>query len=406
MIPSPSDTGLPRVIAIIPARGGSKGVSGKNLKTVGGVSLVARAVMSAVAAHRIDEVFVSTDSSEIAAAASAAGATVIERPESLARDESSSEVALLHALDQLDEQPDVVVFIQATSPFIDPADLDSAVHRVVSGEADVVLAARETHAFLWRRTEEGAVGVNHEASIRLRRQDAEPQFQETGAFYVMNVPGFRAAGFRFFGRVDLAVVPELTSLEIDTLDDLAMARAIAPLATPPERVQVDAVVTDFDGVHTDDRVHVGADGTEFVTASRSDGMGVELLRRVGIPILIISSETNPVVTVRARKLKVEVRQAVNDKPSVLSSWAVEHNLNLGRVAYVGNDVNDLACMALVGWPIAVVDAHPEVIAAARVVLSKRGGDGAIRELAERILVRSDPLDPTLEELWSQSAPTS
>ncbi|WP_309617600.1 HAD hydrolase family protein, partial [Salinibacterium sp.] len=313
---------------------------------------------------------------------------------------------LLHALDQLDEQPGILVFIQATSPFIDPADLDSAVSRVLSGEADVVFAARETHAFLWRRSAEGAVGVNHDASIRLRRQDAEPQFQETGAFYVMRVPGFREAGFRFFGRVDLAVVPDLTSLEIDTLDDLTLARAIAPLVALPEPIDVDAVVTDFDGVHTNDRVHVGADGTEFVTASRSDGMGVELLRRVGMPILIISTETNPVVTVRARKLKVEVRQAVNEKASVLSGWAVEHNLNLARVAYVGNDINDLACMALVGWPIAVVDAHPEVIAAARVVLSKRGGDGAIRELAERILVRSDPLDPTLEELWSQSAPTS
>ncbi|WP_309621191.1 acylneuraminate cytidylyltransferase [Salinibacterium sp.] len=406
MITLSSDAGPTRVIAIIPARGGSKGVPGKNLKTVGGVSLIGRAVASAQAADRIDEVFVSTDDAAIASAARSAGAQVIDRPESLAGDESSSEAALLHALDQLDEQPGILVFIQATSPFIDPADLDSAVSRVLSGEADVVFAARETHAFLWRRSAEGAVGVNHDASIRLRRQDAEPQFQETGAFYVMRVPGFRAAGFRFFGRVDLAVVPDLTSLEIDTLDDLTLARAIAPLVALPEPIDVDAVVTDFDGVHTNDRVHVGADGTEFVTASRSDGMGVELLRRAGLPILIISTETNPVVTVRARKLKVEVRQAVNDKASVLSGWAVEHNLNLDRVAYVGNDINDLACMALVGWPIAVVDAHPEVIAAARVVLSKRGGDGAIRELAERILARSEPLDPTLEELWSQSAHTS
>ena len=150
VIPTPSDAGPTRVIAIIPARGGSKGVPGKNLKTVGGVSLVARAVTSAMAAHRIDEVFVSTDSSEIAAAARAAGAAVIDRPESLAGDESSSEAALLHALDQFDEQPGILVFIQATSPFIDPAGLDSAVHRVVSGEADVVFAARETHAFLWQ----------------------------------------------------------------------------------------------------------------------------------------------------------------------------------------------------------------------------------------------------------------
>ncbi|WP_309615184.1 cytidylyltransferase domain-containing protein, partial [Salinibacterium sp.] len=140
MITLSSDAGPTRVIAIIPARGGSKGVPGKNLKTVGGVSLIGRAVASAQAADRIDEVFVSTDDAAIASAARSAGAQVIDRPESLAGDESSSEAALLHALDQLDEQPGILVFIQATSPFIDPADLDSAVSRVLSGEADVVFA--------------------------------------------------------------------------------------------------------------------------------------------------------------------------------------------------------------------------------------------------------------------------
>ena len=395
----------PRVVAVIPARGGSKGIPGKNLKKVGGISLIARAVAAAAAAETIGAVYVSTDDPAIAAAARAAGAAVIDRPADLSGDSASSEAALLHALDSLAVAPDVLVFIQATSPFIDPADLDAAVARVLEGESDVVFAAKKTHAFLWRITDEGASGVNHDASYRLRRQDLEPQFQETGAFYVMRAAGFRDAAFRFFGRVGVAIVSDLTAVDIDSADDLELAMRIAPMVTPRGVIDVDAVVTDFDGVHTDDRVHISGDGTEYVTASRADGMGVSLMRRAGLKVLIISSETNNVVAARAAKLQVEVIRAVDDKAEALARWAQLNDLDLARIAYVGNDANDLGCLGMVGWPIAVADAHPLVLAAARVVLSAKGGHGAIRELADRILDAPGTAGPTLEELWSRSRPT-
>ena len=396
----------PQVVALIPARGGSKGVPGKNLKKVGGIPLVARAVASALAAETIDAVYVSTDDRAIAAAARAAGAEVIDRPADLASDSASSEAALLHALDALPFEPKVLVFLQATSPFIEPGDLDNAVDRVREGESDSLFSARKTHAFLWRITETGAAGVNHDASVRLRRQDLEPQFQETGAFYVMRAAGFRAARFRFFGRVGVAVVDDLTAVDIDSVDDLELASRIAPMVTPRARIDVDAVVTDFDGVHTDDRVHLTADGTEFVSANRSDGMGVSLLRRAGLGFVILSSETDPVVAARAAKLQVESVQSLHDKSAVLRGWAAQHGYDLARVAYVGNDVNDLACLDAVGWPIAVADAHPLVLAAARVVLTAKGGRGAIRELADRILDTHNTAGTTLEEIWSRSLPTS
>lgn len=215
-----------RVIAVIPARGGSKGVPRKNLRTVGGRPLIARAVDAALGSERIDAVYVSTDDAEIAEVARAAGAEIIDRPAELARDNSSSEDALLHALEVLDEAPVVLVFIQPTSPFIDPAAIDAAIDRIADGE-DVVLSAAPTHAFLWKQGVDGAEAINHEASVRPRRQDREPQFQETGAFYVMRAEGFRQARFRFFGRVGLAVVDEADALEIDTVEQLALADAIA-----------------------------------------------------------------------------------------------------------------------------------------------------------------------------------
>jgi N-acylneuraminate cytidylyltransferase len=401
--PSPGDA--PKVVAVIPARGGSKGIPGKNLKKVGGITLVARAVAAATASGSVDAVYVSTDDAAIAAAARAAGAAVIDRPEDLSGDRASSEAALLHALDSLPAEPDILVFLQATSPFIDPAALDAAIARVRDGESDVVFAAKRTHAFLWRITDAGASGLNHDPAYRPRRQDLEPQFQETGAFYVMRAAGFREAGHRFFGRVGIGVVDDLSAVDIDSADDLELANRIAPMLTPRGIIEVDAVVTDFDGVHTDDTVQVSGDGSEQVTASRADGMGVSLLRRAGLAFLIISSETNPVVSARARKLMVEVIQSVDDKAAALARWAAAEGLDLSRIAYVGNDVNDLGCMGMVGWPIAVADAHPTVLAAARVVLTAKGGHGAIRELADRILDSPEASAPTLEELWSRSRPT-
>ncbi|MCL2515300.1 MAG: acylneuraminate cytidylyltransferase family protein [Microbacteriaceae bacterium] len=226
----PEQGHVPTVVAVIPARAGSKGVPGKNIRPVGGVPLVARAVASARAAALIDEVAVTTDGPDIAEVARAAGAIVVDRPAEIAGDTASSESALLHALDVLEADglpADVLVFIQATSPFIDPTDLDAAVQRVLDGESDVVLAAAETHSFLWRQTDAGAAAINHDSSFRPRRQDREAQYVETGAFYVMRVDGFREAGFRFFGRVDLAVTDESHSVEIDTPADLALADAIA-----------------------------------------------------------------------------------------------------------------------------------------------------------------------------------
>lgn len=375
-------------VAVIPARGGSKGVPGKNVARVGGIPLVARAVRAARATGVIDLVVVSTDDDAIASAARAAGARVVDRPADLSGDTASSESALLHALDVLAADgiaPRVTAFLQATSPFLPAGPLAEAVTAVRDGRADSVFSARESYEFVWQRDADGAAAIGHDAAHRPRRQDREPHFVETGAFYVFATAGFRGARHRFFGRTEIVTVPEATAIEIDDPAQLRTAQALAPLLDPPEAVAAIALVTDFDGVHTDDSAWVDAAGSEHVRVSRSDGMGVALLRRAGVPVLILSTEQNPVVRARAEKLRVEVIHGVEDKASVLRRWAQDRDVDLTETAYLGNDVNDLAAMALVGWPVAVADAHPAVFAAARIVLGRCGGDGAVRELADRIL---------------------
>lgn len=393
-MPAESEPGTPpiRVIAVIPARGGSKGVPGKNVAPVGGIPLVARAVRAALDSGAIDRVYVSTDDAAIAEAATRFGASIIDRPAEIAGDTASSEAAVLHALAALAADgitPQVTAFLQATSPFIDPVSLASAVGRVLDGTEDVVFSAFETYAFLWKQDSQGAVGVNHDHSFRPRRQDREPHFQETGAFYVMQTAGFIAKGFRFFGRVGFEETLASRSVEIDDLDELAVARLLAAHfdaeSAAPALSGIDALVMDFDGVHTDDRVWVDQDGRESIAASRSDGMGIGMLRESGLPMLILSKEANPVVAARAAKLKIPALHGIDDKLPVLRKWCADNGLDLGRVAYIGNDVNDAACLKAVGWPIVVADAHPDIISLGRVVLNRKGGSGAIRELAELIL---------------------
>ncbi|MEU6998324.1 N-acetylneuraminate synthase family protein [Nonomuraea sp. NPDC046570] len=392
-----------RVLAVIPARGGSAGVPLKNLAPVGGLPLVARAVRACVRAEAVQEVVVSTDHEGIARAAREAGAAVVDRPEELSGATASSESAVLHALDTLGADPDIVVLVQCTSAFIDPADLSEAVRQVADGEADVVFSGLPTHEFLWTgAAPEPLSGVNHDPAARPLRQEREPQFRETGAFYVMRTAGLRAHGHRFFGTVAVRPVPARHAVEIDDPEDLELVRALAPFVDEPEPIDVDAVITDFDGVHTDDRAYVDSEGREMVLVSRSDGMGIALLRRSGVKLLVMSTEQNPVVAARARKLGVPVLQGLAEKRTVLRDWLTIEGLDPARVAYVGNDVNDLGPMAEVGWPVAVPDAHPRVRAAARVVLTRPGGAGAVRELCDRVVAaRPEPAPVAVPE----SAPT-
>jgi YrbI family 3-deoxy-D-manno-octulosonate 8-phosphate phosphatase len=358
------------VVAIIPARGGSKGIPRKNIQQVGGLPLIARAVQSALACPSIDRVVVTTDDDEIALIATAYGAEIIERPPALSSDEASSEAAILHALQSLKRRRvdvRIIAFLQPTSPFIASDDLELAVE-MVEAEYDVVFSALETHAFLWRFGSRGAEGVNHDDSYRPRRQDRQPQFQETGAFYVMRTQGFLRREFRFFGRVGMVLVNEWDALEIDTPEQLELADLlVSARATRTRSIErgegsdIYAVVTDFDGV------------------------GVRLLREAQIPVLILSGETNPVVQAKADKLGVDAIHGTSDKAEAVVNWARVNGVDLDSVAYLGNDVNDLGCLKIVGWPVAVADAHPAVILASRIVLTRSGGDGAVRELAEHVL---------------------
>jgi len=142
------------------------------------------------------------------------------------------------------------------------------------------------------------------------------------------------------------------------------------------------VAFDFDGVFTDNMVYVLEDGTEAVRCFRSDGLGLQKLEQLGIATVIISTEANPVVSARARKLKIRCVQDCRDKRAALESIAKESGISLAEVAFVGNDINDLPCLECVALPIVVQDAHPDVVSTARYQTKNPGGHGAVREICD------------------------
>jgi YrbI family 3-deoxy-D-manno-octulosonate 8-phosphate phosphatase len=164
---------------------------------------------------------------------------------------------------------------------------------------------------------------------------------------------------------------------------------------------VSLLVLDFDGVLTDNHVQVHQSGEESVSCHRGDGWGIARLKEAGFDVVVLSTETNAVVTARCRKLSIEAVQGRADKLAALQQLASERELKPHQVAYVGNDLNDLACMQWAGWPIAVADAVPEIRALAKWVTHLPGGQGAVREVADRLLLAADEKDPSLD--WARKS---
>lgn len=219
-----------RTIAVIPARGGSRGVPGKNLLRLGGVPLLGRSIWAARHAHRIDAVLVSTDDDAIAATAERFGAQVIHRPAALSGDAASSEAALLHALDALAAHPgppERLVMLQCTSPFTTGEEIDRCVAALDDPAVACALSVVPDHSFLWGISPQGfAVGMNHdETRQRPMRQTLPPQYRENGAIYAMRVAAFRQVGRRFCGPVAAIPVPP-TGPEIDDLADVTLCAAL------------------------------------------------------------------------------------------------------------------------------------------------------------------------------------
>ena len=233
-----------QVIAIIPARGGSKGLPGKNLRRLAGQPLIAHTIHQARAASCIERVVVSTDDDAIAALAQASGAQVIRRPAELAGDTATSERALVHVLERLEREeryvPELVVFLQCTSPLRRPQDIDEAVATLRRERADSLFSACRAHPFVWERREGGLRSATYDWRRRPRRQELPEQFVENGSIYVTRAWLLRQSGNRLGGKIAVYEMSPMDSIQVDTEDDwrlleLAFGARQEAASVPAER---------------------------------------------------------------------------------------------------------------------------------------------------------------------------
>jgi len=384
----------PDTISIIPARGGSKRIPGKNLLPLGGHPLVAHSILHARKSRYVKEVYVSTEDLEVAEVARRYGADVVLRPHELATDESTSESALLHVLDDRVRRglrdPELVVFLQCTSPVRRPNDIDQAIETVIAADADSLFSACENTCLIWGVKDGGLLrSVNYDYRSRQREQDMAKQYRENGSIYVFRPEILRRHNNRLGGKIAVYEMDYWSSFQLDSPEHIDLLEWI--LRRQPDSAawswpdKVELVVFDFDGVMTDNTVVVSDTGAEAVRCNRGDGLGIGCLRAAGVPMMVISMEPNPVVFARCAKLKLPCHQGIANKAHYLSNFLKEKGIRPENVIYIGNDVNDIECFCIVGLPVAVADAEPPVLAAAKLVLTRRGGHGAIREFCDRLL---------------------
>lgn len=401
------------VLAIVQARGGSKGVPRKNLRLLGGHPLVSYSITSGSGAQSVTRLIVSTDDTEIAEVSRRYSAEVpFLRPAELATDEATDLPLFEHALQWLNEnegyQPQVIVQLRPTSPFCPRGLIDEAVELLLSDPAaDCVRGVTKPSQNpykMWRINADGYMAPlldsEFDEPYNMPRQKLPTAYWQTGHIDVIRYETIVNKGSLTGERIRPIGVEQQYCVDIDTSLDFELAnwtlenRSLdidLPGAVGQSRSKkpwphsIALVVFDFDGVFTDNRVWVTQDGLEAVACHRGDGMGLALLRARGIEAAVLSTEANPVVTARCRKLKLECVQDLQDKGAALRALAQEKGIDLDNVIYVGNDVNDLACMRLAGYGVAVSDSHPKALAQADLVLQERGGYGAVRELCDLIL---------------------
>jgi N-acylneuraminate cytidylyltransferase len=375
-------------ILIIPARGGSKGIPRKNLKIVNGISLVERSIRVALKS-RVDQVIVSTEDKEISEVALKYGVILHNRSAENSGDSASTESVILEVIEKFESNwtsNTVVGFIQPTSPFISPETINECFDLAEKGYSS--FSAKYFHGFTWEKLEKW-VPINHPLEFRPRRQDLNEKVVETGAIYCFPLREFKEKKYRFCSEPKPVIVKSITGIEIDDISELELAKL---LATQYEHLNIDfknikfpkIIFTDFDGCLTDDKVKVNILGKESVKANRKDGLAVKRLGKLGIEVVIATSETNEIVETRAKKMKVEALRGLSNKKESISIYLEEASLNWEDAWYVGNDVNDSEAMQKVALSFCPIDASVEVFKIADVVLSKRGGEGVLAEIASRL----------------------
>mgnify|MGYP003176933237 FL=1 len=382
-------------VAFIPVRGGSKSIPLKNIKPISGRPLVYWTVKAACGCKYIDKVYVATDSGIIKETVESfktgveadlfAKAEIIGRSAESASDTASTEFAMLEFAENYEF--DNIVLVQATSPLLQSADLDRGFEAFDEEDTDSVLSVVPQKRFHWANDERGFTHpTNYDVFHRPRRQEFDGYLVENGAFYITTKEDLIKSQNRVSGNIKAVEMNEDTFFEIDEPSDWVIIEALMRkngIAAPVEIPKIKMFLTDCDGCLTDGGMYYSEHGDELKKFNTRDGMGFALLRQKGIITGIITSENVDLNRRRAEKLKLDILEAgCKDKVAAVKRICQERSIDLSNVCYIGDDVNDLEVIKMVGIGCCPADAMPEVKEAAKYVAKAKGGEGVIREVVE------------------------
>ncbi len=386
-------------VAFIPVRGGSKSIPLKNIKLLCGKPLVYWTVKTACQCKYIDKVYVATENDAIRSTVESfcrsdeldffSKVQVIERSAESATDTASTEFAMIEFAERYDF--DNIALIQATSPMLTTEDLDGGFKLFQTAGTDSVISVVRQYRFLWDKDESGCVhAANYDVFHRPRRQDFGGYLMENGAFYITSKAALLQSKNRVSGNIKAYEMCEDSAYEIDEPNDWIIIEELMQkngmTATKKPISEIKMLLTDCDGCLTDAGMYYSEFGDELKKFNTRDGMGFAMLREHGIITGIITSETVAINRRRAEKLKLDIlEEGCLDKAVAIKRISDEYQINPGNIAYVGDDVNDLEAIQMVGLGCCPADAVEAVKRVASFITKARGGEGVIREIADKIL---------------------
>lgn len=380
------------IISFVPLRCGSKSIKFKNIKEFCEKPL-SFWCLEALQHSKVDKIFVATDCEKIKKTILSFKFDKVEiynRKKENAQDTSSTESVMLEFIKERSFQnDDTFMLVQATSPFIESLDIDNALKMFKDKKSDSLLSCTRTKRFFWNDSYEA---LNYDFKKRPRRQDFRGLLMENGALYITTIKNFLHSQNRLNGKISIYEMQAYKGIELDEPEDWEIAEILMRkyqkrrLDKVKQNLNIKLFLSDVDGTLTDGGMYYSNNDIEMKKFNATDGKGFEILRTLGIKTGILTSENNSIITKRAEKLKIDyVYMGLSkvEKFKKIEEICQKEKISLKEVAFIGDDINDILALSQAGIKACPKNAHQSVKKITGMIcLSKKGGDGAVREFID------------------------
>ena len=376
------------ITAFIPARGGSKSIPNKNIKSFCGDPLIYW-ILKELEESCVDKIIVATDSDKIKSVVNSFDflkVKVYDRLEENCKDDSTTESVMLEYINHNNlSLNDTFMLVQVTSPFTQKNHFNDGLK--LFKNYDSVLSCCVSKRFQWKNGK----AINYDIYNRPRRQDFKGDLIENGAFYISSVADIKSSKIRISGNIGIYKMPDYSSIEIDEIEDWIVAEVLMKRFVInkqfPDFSKIKILLSDVDGVMTDSGMYYGENGDEFKKFSTYDGMGMQLLQKSGIRVGILTSEDQHLNRRRAKKLGLDFDfHGCKNKLELVKDLCIKEKISINEIAYIGDDINCFDLLSNVGISACPKNSVTKIKSIPNIIhLKKSGGAGAVREFVELIL---------------------